>query len=73
MLLIFVCLRFYLNAKEQDTRGAWEVLVAFVLIAFSQLAFLLSALDPQWFVGGHVAHVIGYLVLLLVLAQVMRK
>lgn len=72
-LLAFVCLRFYMNACEQNTAGAWEVLVGFMLILGSQLALLLAPISNQWYVGGYVAHVIGYLVLLGVLAQVVRK
>ncbi len=73
LLLVFVCVRFYINAKEHNTKGAWEVLLAFVLIAFSEIAFLLSPMDPQWYIGGHVTHVMGFLILLLVLIQVIRK
>ena len=73
LLLVFICAKFFLNANEQNTACSWEVLTGFVLIALSRLAFILNPLDPEWYVGGHIAQLFGYLILLGVLIQVVRK
>jgi hypothetical protein len=72
-LLIFISAKFFLNANEQQTALSWEVLTGFVLITLARLAFILEPLDPSWYVGGHLAQLFGYLILLGVLIQVVRK
>ncbi len=73
ILLAFVTMRYLLNAQQQDSSCAWEVFSAFALLCFAHLAFLLEPLDPYWYIGGHVAQLVGFGIMLLVLLQVIRK
>ena len=72
-LLLFLCAKFFLNAIEHDTVSSWGVLSGFSLLTLARLAFLLEPLNAQWYVGGHAAQLIGYILLLIVLIQVVRK
>jgi hypothetical protein len=72
-LLVFISAKFFLNAHEQQTPCSWAVLAGFALITLARLAFMLAPLDPYWYVGGHGAQLIGYLMLLGVLVKVLRK
>jgi hypothetical protein len=73
ILLSFVTVKYLLNAQSQSSHCAWEVFTAFALITFAHLAFLLEPACPTWYIGGHVAQLVGYGMLLVVLLQVIRK
>ena len=72
-LLLFICVRFWTNACEKSCATAWEVSMAFGFIALARIAFLLEPFHSQWYAAGHLAQLLGYLILLVVLIQILRR
>lgn len=73
IFLAFIALAYYQNCRKVCKIASYLVFIAFLLLMFAQLQFLLEALHDYWYVGAHLTQAVGYLVLLFALIKTLLK
>lgn len=73
ILLAIIAKFFYDNYSKKKSHNAKLTLLAFVLLAASELFFILILLNPQFYVMAHLAKMAGFVVLAYNLYLVFKK
>ena len=73
VILCFISFAFLRNCFRQKRITSLLVSIAFVLLAFSQIQFLLAMLNTMFHVSAHITQFIGFILLLIALIKVILK
>jgi len=69
----FVTGYLFINARHKKALSPKMVTLAFLFLTITQLLFLTSAVNPDFYMGAHISQIIGFLVLFIALVQVKTK
>jgi len=73
LFLAFVAFAYYQNCCKVKSMASCLVFVAFLLLALSQVQFLLEVVHDYWYVGAHITQAAGYFCLLIALIRTKMK
>lgn len=73
VFMILICAYFCGNYRAKKTKNRRLVASSFVIMALSQLFFMISAFNGVMFVVAQTVQLIGYLILLFTIIMVLRK
>jgi hypothetical protein len=72
VLLFFIAWHFMRNAQKKKTMTAILVCASFALLALAQVAFVIDILRRQFYVVGHVVHLVAFALLFIALLRVLK-
>ncbi|RLE45493.1 hypothetical protein DRJ22_04245 [Candidatus Woesearchaeota archaeon] len=72
VMLCFISFAFLRNCFRQKGVTSLLVSIAFILIAFAQIQFLLATLNTLFHVSAHITQFIGYVILLAALKVILK-
>jgi len=73
VILSLIVLNYYKNYLNKGTSASLLVMVSFLLILASQVLFVFVFLNTNFYVGGEMLQLLGFLLLLYTYVKIVRK